>query len=409
MNETRRPGISTLMNHTGKENPLRAAVPPIYQTSAFAFDDAASSAAAFQDPASAYIYTRWRNPNQDQLAEQITALEALDLLRASPGRPMDEIAAGLVFSSGMAAITSAILAAVKPGQTIIAQQALYTASYTFMQNWADRYGFRTVFLQDTSPEKWEEAFAAHPEAVLAFAETPANPTLSLTDLASAAEIAHKHGARLMVDNTFASPYCQRPLSLGADIVLHSTTKFLAGHGVVTGGAVVSTDCSYVRGPLFDQFKMLGGTPGPFDCWLTSLGLKTFELRMQRHCSNALETARFLAQHPAVAKVYYPGLEDSAQYALACRQMSSFGGMVSFELKGGLEAGVNMVNRVRLCTLMASLGNAETIITHPASMTHSSLTPTIRREMGIAEGLVRLSVGIENIEDILDDLDQALRG
>lgn len=402
-------GIGTLVNHLAEGNdPLHAQVTPIYQTTAFSFDDAASSAAAFQDPQHTWIYTRWRNPNQEQLAAKVTALEAFDLMRAQPERPLQDIAGGLVFSSGMAAIVAAILARLTPGATIIAQPSLYAASYNFLKTWGEQYCFKTIFVDDPAPEAWESAFTAHPEAVLAYAETPANPTLQLTDLQAVAEIAHRRGAWLMVDNTFATPYCQRPLALGADVVVHSTTKYLGGHGVVTGGVVVSPHLDYVHGPLFEHLKMLGGIASPFECWLTNLGLKSFEVRMERHCANALAAARFLAEHPAVARVYYPGLESFPQYELARRQMHSFGGMLSFELNGGLEAGTCMVNRVQLCSRVASLGNAETIITHPASMTHSSMPAEVRRQVGIADGLVRLSVGIENIEDILGDLDQALQ-
>jgi methionine-gamma-lyase len=398
-------GLSTLVNHhENGEDPLHSEVQPIYQTSAFSFDSSASSAAAFQDPSLQYIYTRWRNPNQEQLAGTISALESVDLL----GRPGEEPASGLVFSSGMAAIVSAVLARVPAGKAVIAQASLYTASYNFLNTWTQRYGIKTYFLSDVSAEKWEEAFAAHPEAVLAYAESPANPNLHLTDLQAVAEIAHQHGAWLMVDNTFATPYCQRPLALGADVVVHSTTKFIGGHGATTGGAAVSIHHDYVSGPLFDHLKMFGGSASPFECWLTSLGLKTFEVRMERHCKNAAQVAEFLAGHPAVDRVYYPGLEGFPQHALALSQMIHPGGMVSFELKGGLSAGVKMVDRVKLCALVASLGNVDTIITHPASMTHSSLSAETRREMGIPDGLVRLSTGIENIEDILADLDQAMK-
>ncbi|NPV76431.1 MAG: PLP-dependent transferase [Anaerolineae bacterium] len=402
-------GISTLVTHVAEgEDPLHAHVSPIYQTSTFGFENVDHSAAIFQPDKPGYFYTRLGNPNQSQAARKIAVLEGLDLLRAQPGRPEEEIVSGLLFSSGMAAITSAILARVRAGQTIIAQEALYSATYGFLSKLAPRYGVRVVWLRDPAPERWEQAFREHPDAVLAYVESPSNPTMAVVDLAAIVEIAHRYQAWVLADNTFASPYGQRPLTLGADVVIHSTTKYLSGHGVVIGGAVVSRHPDFVQGDLHTQLEMLGGSASPFDAWLTNLGLKTFELRMQRHCQNALQVARFLEGHPAVARVFYPGLESHPGHEIARKQMSAFGGMMSFELKGGLKAGVNMMNRVRLCSLAVSLGTVDTLISHPASMTHRLVPPEARRQMGITDGLVRFSVGIENIEDILADLDQAMR-
>ncbi len=264
-----------------------------------------------------------------------------------------------------------------------------------------------VFLHDPSPENWEAAFHAHPQAHLAYVESPSNPALTLVDLAAVAGIAHAHGAWLMADNTFASPYCQRPLSLGADVVIHSTTKYLSGHGLLIGGCVVSRHLDYLHGPLHKLMKIYGGSAAPFDAWLTNTGLKTFELRMQRHCANALAVARFLESHPAVARVNYPGLESHPQHELAVRQMPTFGGMLSFELKGGLEAGVRLMERVQVCTLAVSLGAVDTLIEHPASMSHSTVSRAERLQHGVTDGLVRLSVGIENVEDLIADLEKAL--
>jgi len=231
--------------------------------------------------------------------------------------------------------------------------------------------------------------------------------MAVVDLKMVAELAHQHGAWMAVDNTFASPYCQRPLSLGADIVAHSTTKFLSGHGALTGGVVVSSHPDYIHKSLYTFLKVLGGIPSPFDTWLANLGLKTFELRMQRHCENTMQVARFLAAHPAVEVVHYPGLEDDPGHAVAERQMYSYGGMLSFELKGGMQAGIRLMERVRLATLAVSLGNVDTLIEHPASMTHGPVPREDRLNQGITDGLVRLSVGIENLPDILADLEQGL--
>jgi methionine-gamma-lyase len=307
----------------------------------------------------------------------------------------------------MAAITTSVLARVKGGDTVIAQEALYGATYTFFNEIAPRYGIKTVWIKDLTGEKLEAAFQQNPGAVLVFLETPTNPTLSVVDLAEAAAITHQHHAWLIVDNTFATPYCQRPLSLGADIVVHSTTKYLGGHGNLTGGVTISPHLDYVRKELFPFMKITGGTPSPFDAWLAMLGLKTFELRMTRHVENAMAVARYLEDHAKIERVYYPGLEEHPGHTIASRQMAAYGGMLSFELKGGLAAGVSMMNRVRLASLAPTMGNIETLIMHPASMSHVGVSAAVRQSMGITDGLVRLSVGIENIEDILADIEQAM--
>jgi methionine-gamma-lyase len=231
--------------------------------------------------------------------------------------------------------------------------------------------------------------------------------LQCVDLKGVAAVAHQHGCWLMVDNTFATPYCQRPLSLGADIVVHSTTKYLSGHGVIIGGAVVSPHVKFIRNELKLILKTIGASPSPFDAWLLNLGLKTFELRMQRHCENALVLARYLEKHPKIERVYYPGLESHADHEIASRQMSSYGGMISFELVGGVSAGEKLMNSVQLISLAVSLGMVDSLISHPASMTHAGVPRDERLKMGLTDGLVRFSVGIENVEDIVADLDQAL--
>ena len=401
-------GIGSIVNHTGEfTDPSHAHVTPIYQSSAFVFPDADYGAAIFKGETPGYYYTRIKNPNLDLLAMKYAALEAYDLARENPEKPLEEIASGMVFASGMAAITGVFLAKCKAGDTIIAQSSLYSATHIFLETIAPRYGIRTVFITDPTPDAWEKAFQANPGAVLAYAETPSNPTMDIVDLAAAARAAHGHGAWLVVDNTFASPVCQRPLTFGADIVVHSTTKYLAGHGLLVGGAVVSTQLDFMKNDLNGILKNLGANVSPFEAWLANTGLKTLEIRMQRHCKNAQKVAEFLEAHPAVSRVYYPGLPSHPGHELAKKQMHGFGGMIAFELNGGLEAGKRMMNNVQLCTLVVSLGNTDTLIQHPASMTHSTLTPEIRRKMGLTDGLVRLSVGIENVEDIIADLDQAM--
>jgi methionine-gamma-lyase len=367
-----------------------------------------TGAARFKGEEDGYIYTRFSNPNSDILAAKIAALESIDLLRANPELPMEKVASGMLFSSGMAAITSAILARVKGGQKIITHKSLYGATYTFLNEMAPKYGIEVVWTKGVTLNDWEDAFNSAPDAVLVYVETPANPTMTVIDLEGIARLAKKHNIWMMVDNTFASPYCQRPFAFGADVVVHSTTKYLTGHGVVIGGAVVSTNLEYIKKDLFYTLKLMGGSTSPFDAWLGTLGLKTFELRMRAHCENALAVARFLESHQKVERVYYPGLESHPDHALAKKQMSAFGGMVSFELKGGLKAGKDLMNNVRLVTLAVSLGNTDSLIMHPASMSHVNVPAEIRRQTGLTDGLVRLSVGIENVEDIISDLDQALK-
>lgn len=403
-----RHGIGTLVTHTGEgDNPQHAHVTPIYQTSTFGFADVESGARLFRGEDSGYIYTRLSNPNLDQTAAKIAALEGLDLLRQQNSTTTQEVVAGQMFASGMAAITTAVLARVKPGETIIAQEALYSATYNYLKEFGPRFGVQVIWIKDAAPQAWQKAFEEHPEATLAYAETPSNPTMAVVDLAAAAEIAHQHHAWLMVDNTFATPYCQRPLSLGADLVAHSTTKYLSGHGLVIGGAVISSHLDFMKQELPHTATILGGCPGPFDAWLSNIGLKTFELRMQRHCENAAAAAAFLESHPKIARVYYPGLESHPQHELAKKQMINYGAMLSFELKGGMQAGIALMEHVQVCSLAVSLGNVDSLICHPASMTHSTISQTEREKIGLSDGLVRFSVGIENTEDLINDLQQAL--
>ena len=402
-------GIGTLVTHyTEGSNPLNTHIAPIYQTSTFIFPDLETGAALYRGDIQGYTYTRTTNPNVDQFSKKVALLEAIDLLRDQPGAPAEQVVQGQAFASGMAAISSAILARVKAGETIIAQESIYSNTFNFLQEIAPRYGIQVVWVKDTSRAGWEAAFRAHPEAVLVYAESPANPTMLIVDLAMVAGLAHARGAWLMVDNTFATPYCQRPLSLGADVVVHSTTKYLSGHGVIIGGMVVSTHLGYMRQDLLQILKTLGAAASPFDTWLANLGLKTFELRMQRHCENALEIAHFLQAHQAVAQVHYPGLESHPGHAIANKQMHAYGGMLSFELAGGMQAGEALMNRTHVSTLTVSLGTVDSLIQHPASLTHSSVPPEDRLKMGITDGLVRFSIGIEDVADLIADLDQALR-
>jgi len=401
-------GLSTLMNHIQVgENPFRAHVTPIFQTSVFTFPDVATGAQIFSGEVAGYSYSRSANPNVSLLETKFAVLEGLDLLRDNPEAAVDEVVEARVFASGMAAISSAILAKVGQGDTIISQRSLYGGTYGFMDDMAPKFGIKVVYVNENSEQAWLAVLEEHPEASLVFAETPANPALEIIDLAMVAKLAHQHNCWLMVDNTFATPYCQRPLTLGADVVVHSTSKYLSGHGVIIGGAVIGTQLEYMRQEVHLKRKRLGGSASPFDAWLVDMGLKTFELRMQRHCRNAMSVAEHLAAHDKVEQVYYPGLASHDGHDVARRQMSDFSGMLSFELRGGFKAAETMLNSMRLAALAVSLGNVDTLIQHPAGMTHAHVPPEVRREMGVSDGLIRLSVGIENVDDLLADIDQAL--
>jgi len=397
-------GLSTFLTHyTESDHAENAHISPIYQNSVFVFKDCEMGAAIAAGEKQGYYYSRLNNPNHQQLARKLAALEAWDLIRQDPEADPEALAGGLAFASGMAAVTAAVLASVHAGETLLTQTALYDGTYLLFKNLLPKYGIKVVWVSDVTPAGWESAFKANPGAKLAYLETPVNPSLRLTDIRAVVDLAQQRGARVAVDNTFATPFCQRPFTLGADLVVHSTTKFLSGLGQLIGGVVLTTDLDLLAGELYQVYKLMGATPSPMDTWLTNIGLKTFELRMVCHCRNALRVAKSLEKHPGVEKVYYPGLTSHPDHALARVQMMDFGGMISFELKGGLEAGRRMMDRVKIATLAVSLGNVDTLIQHPASMTHCNTPREERLAAGITDGLVRLSVGIEDPTDLVRDL------
>ncbi|MBN2469871.1 MAG: PLP-dependent transferase [Anaerolineae bacterium] len=392
--------LGTLAVHGGDgANRTHAHVMPIYQSSTYRFDSVAHGQALWREEEEGYIYGRLNNPNVQATANTIAALEGLNL----PARPF-----ALLTGSGMAAISTLLGGLLAQGDTLLSQQALYGATHTLLHEFITRFGITCDTFEGSDLDSLEQALDRHDRIKLVYIETPVNPTMALTDISGVVERAHAAGALVIVDNTFASPYQQRPFEFGADVVVHSTTKYLTGHGTVIGGVIVTPDETLYHDRLLPALHIGGAVAGPMDAWLTEQGLKTFHLRMARHCANGLEVARFLEGHPAVAHVHYPGLESFPQYELACRQMDAFGAMLSFELKGGYTAGQTMMDAVRLCTLAVSLGSVDTLIAHPASMMHFKVPPAERARMGITEGMVRLSVGLEDVEDIIADLDQAMR-
>ena len=375
-------GFSTDAIHVGQEpDPTTGAIiVPIYQTSTFVQEALGKH--------KGYEYARTSNPTRAALERNLAALE-----RAS---------FGFAFASGMAAI-NALMTLFKGGDHIVAGHNLYGGSFRLFERVLKDFGLAFGYANTCRLEEVETAF--RPNTRLLFIETPTNPIMEITDIAAAAAVAHRHGALLAVDNTFMSPYFQRPLELGADIVVHSTTKYLNGHSDGVGGAVMLNDAALAERLKFLQ-NAAGAILGPFDSWLVLRGVKTLAVRMERHSQNGLAVAQFLARHPKVKKVYYPGLTSHPQHALARKQMSGFGGMIAFET-GALENARTVLNSVRLCALAESLGGVETLISHPATMTHASVPAEERQRIGITDGLVRISVGIEDVEDLISDLDQAL--
>ena len=384
---------------------------PIYQTTTFGFDDVSSALECFSfEDTESYVYTRGRNPNSIQLAEKISYLEGLDLIQAKPDKDAKELVDAYITSSGMGAINAAILSKMKHGDVALVQTSIYGGTHTFWTDIAPRFGLSAKFVNSFDVEDWKQAFAAVPEANVVYIETPSNPTMDIHDISALADLAHENGAWLIVDNTFATPYHQRPLSFGADMVVHSSTKYLGGHGITTGGMVVSRHAEFVNffGDLGQMASELGSTPSPQDSWMVSVGLKTLEVRMQRHASNAAAIADYMSTHPKIGKVLYPGLADNPYHELAKRQMhNGFGGLVSFEIAGDIPAAHRFLDALTLPSIAISLGATDSLIQNPATMTHRSVPKEIREAAGITDGLVRLSVGIENIEDLLDDLEQAL--
>lgn len=391
MDTSARWGLSTLAIHVGEtEGEERDVAPPLHMATTYRYRDAEEAAWAFETE-EIPVYTRWGNPTLALLERKVAALEGGE--------------AALATASGMAAISTALLTVLQAGDHLVATTGLYSGTYHLVTHDLPRLGIETTLVPADDPAAFEAALRPNTRAI--YLESPGNPTLVLNDVEAVAAIARRHGLLTLMDNTFATPYNQRPLDLGVDVVIHSATKFLCGHGDAVGGVIVGREefiAEARRGPL----RHFGGCLSPFNAWLIVRGLHTFPLRMARHNENALRVAKWLASHPAVEWVRYPWHPSHPQHELARRQMpGGGGGVVVFELKGGLAAGRHLLDRVRLCVRAVSLGDTRTLITHPASTTHASVPPDARRQAGITDGLVRLAVGLEDAEDIIADLDQAL--
>lgn len=386
-------GFSTRAIHHGYD-PLDAEgalTPPLHLTSTFAFETAEQGGARFAGEAEGHIYTRISNPTTDLLERRMASLEGGE--------------AAVAMASGMGAITSVLWSILRAGDELITDKTLYGCTFSFFQHGLSRFGITVRHVDLTNPIALETAMTDKTKVV--YFETPANPNMRLVDIAAISAIARRRGAKTVVDNTYATPVQTRPLAHGADIVVHSATKYLGGHGDLVAGIAVGSaeDMADVR--MIGVKDMTGAVLAPFNAMLILRGLKTLELRVERHAASAQRVAEALEAHAGIETVHYPGLRSFPQHALAKQQMTGFGGMIAFELKSGYAAGIAMMNRLRMIRRAVSLGDAETLIQHPASMTHSTYTREEREAHGISEGLVRISVGLENVDDILDDLHQAL--
>ncbi len=362
----------------------------LYLTSSYVFESAAQAAARFANAEDGMVYSRYTNPTVEMFQERLAALEQAGCCVAT--------------SSGMAAIMATVLSLLRTGDHIVASQSLFGATVQLLNNWLPRWGIQVSFVEGTQLTSWEAAF--RPNTKLVFVETPSNPLTELYDIRALADLAHARNALLAIDNCFCTPALQRPLALGADIVIHSATKYLDGQGRVLGGAVLGRR-ALIQDPLTTFLRNAGPTISPFNAWVILKGLETLKLRMDAHCAGALQLARWLEQHPRVQRVYYPGLPSHPQHALAQRQQSAGGGIVSFVVKGGRDAAWKVVDQTRLISITANLGDAKSTITHPGSTTHGRLSADARARAGIDDGLLRIAVGLESVRDLEADLARGL--
>lgn len=393
MDKDRKYGFDTRAVHGGShgKNPSNALNPPIFQTSTFVFEDLDHVDRVMSFKSDDFVYTRGNNPTLRLFENKMSELE--------------EGNGAVAFSSGMAAISSVIFSLMKPGDNIIVHRTLYGSTFNVVNNMLKRYHMesKTIDLRDI--ELLEKTIDENTRVI--YFETPCNPNLDIIDIKKVTAIAKDRGIKVVVDNTFASPYFQRPLSLGADVVVHSATKYICGHGDVVGGVAVAKDPEYIQYLKFEYMCEFGGVMSPFNAWLLLRGLKTLGVRMREHERNAIKVAKFLEEHPKVEKVFYPGLEGFDGFETARGQMDGFGAMISFEVKGGLEESKRVVNSVKLLKIAVSLGDCESLIEHPAAMTHRGYPREKLMEFGFTESLIRISVGLENPEDVIEDLKQAL--
>jgi methionine-gamma-lyase len=388
--------------HTPENN--RAHLTPIYASSTYTFDTAEQAIAVFKGQEEGYIYGRWGNPTITEAEEKIALLEAYGL---KDGNGQQLQLKAILHASGMAAVSTMLLANLKAGEKIITHYSLYGGTYELVEKILPGLNINSLIIDFNDLSKVEETIKANSDIKLMYLETPANPTLQCIDLAGLSALGKKYGLTVCVDNTFATPYLQQPFKYEVDYVMHSTTKFLNGHGTAIGGIVIGKDIEKMKTSVTKTHRLLGGNSNAFDAFLLVNGLRTLGLRMERHCSNAEKVAEFLSKHSAVAHVNYLGLASHPDHELSQKQMKHPGAMMSFELKGGFDAGVKFMDKLKVCLNAVSLGTCDTLISHPASTTHLGVEREQRIKFGITDGLIRMSVGTENVEDIIADLEQAM--
>lgn len=393
-------GFGSAAVHAGHEkDPRHAHVTPIYASSTYSFDTAEQGMRRFTGEEPGYIYSRWGNPTFTEAENKIAALETFGL---------NMQVKGLLHASGMAAITTLMLSNLKAGDKLLTHYSLYGGTEELVLKVLSQFGIEAIITDLRNLDAAEDLLKGDKGIKMMYLETPANPTIRCVDIEALTTIAKKYGLKVACDNTFATPYLQQPFRYGVDFVIHSTTKFLNGHGNMIGGILLGSDIEFMTTKATKTHRLLGGNANPFDAFLLTSGLKTLELRMERHCSNAMAVAEYLIKHEKVAAVNYTGLTSHPDYALAKKQMRLGGGMLSFELKEGFDAGVRFMNRLQMCVRTVSLGTCDTLLCHAASMTHYGIPKEQREQYGITDGLIRMNVGIENTADIIADLEEALR-
>jgi methionine-gamma-lyase len=398
-------GFGSAAIHSGhQQDSNNAHLTPIYASSTYVFDNAEQGMRRFNGEEKGYIYSRWGNPTMTEAEEKISALESFGIVKNGESLQLKSI----LHSSGMAAISALLLAALKSGDKILSHFSLYGGTQELMDKVLPQLGIEAIIVDLRDLNKAAEVLKNDDKIKILYLETPANPTIQCVDIYELTKLAKRNNLMVAVDNTFATPYLQQPFKYDVDFVFHSTTKFLNGHGTAIGGVIVGKDIEFMHGRMEKVHRLLGGNSNPFDAFLLTQGMKTLEVRMERHCNNAMQVAKFLQQNKSVAKVNYLGLTSHPDYSTANKQMRHPGAMLSFELKDGLPAGKKFIDKLQMCVRAVSLGTCDTLLSHPASMTHFGVPKEKREKYGITDGLIRMSVGIENIEDILNDLDQALK-
>lgn len=393
------------IHNSTDEGSLHSHTIPVYATSTFVFDSAEQGMNRFAGKESGYIYSRFANPTTAAAEKLIASLEAFGL-KDSNGNPLELSA--ILHASGQGALSSLCFSVLETGDKVLTNTSIYGGTQEFFSLILSKMGIETIFTDLTDIQNVTKVLSEEKNIKLIHIETPANPTMACTDIKAICDLAGTLQIKVSVDNTFATPYLQQPFALGADFVYHSTTKFLNGHGTAIGGVLLGKDMAFMKSTN-KIAKLLGANSNPFDAFLLINGIKTLAIRMQTHCNNAEQVALFLNQHKAVSKVYYNGLKDHPHYHLSSQQMRHAGALISFDLKNGIEAGIQFINKLKVCTRAVSLGTTDTLISHPASMSHSGVPKEKRLAAGISDGLIRMSVGTEGIQDILKDLEQALEG